>query len=135
MPSARCERPDAGDPVAALTFDRPDLGAGAPRQHRARIAKDGVRDRQVEIGRRHCTAAGLAEAPRGRGVGLGDGLDDVKKVTGSVSIPLDERGSNRRNNCASCSLSSSAGGNRRVIFDVVRGRRDIGANGLGAGDQ
>ena len=37
-----------------------------------------------------------------------------KKVTGSVSIPLVERGSSRRNSCASCSLSSRAGGNRRV---------------------
>ena len=37
-----------------------------------------------------------------------------KKVTGSVSIPLVERGNNRRNNCASCSLSSRVGGNRRV---------------------
>ena len=38
-----------------------------------------------------------------------------KKVTGSVSIPSVERGNNRRNNCASCSLSSRAGGNRRVL--------------------
>ena len=37
-----------------------------------------------------------------------------KKVTGSVSIPFDERGSNSRNSRASCSLSSSAGGSRRV---------------------
>ena len=37
-----------------------------------------------------------------------------KKVTGSVSIPSDERGSSRRNSRASWSLSSSAGGSRRV---------------------
>src|SRR5882757_7359138 len=36
-----------------------------------------------------------------------------KKVTGSVSIPSDERGSSRRNSCASCSLSSRARGSRR----------------------
>src|SRR4051812_675116 len=36
-----------------------------------------------------------------------------KKVTGSVSIPSDERGSSRRNSLASCSLSSRAGGSRR----------------------
>src|SRR5476649_446072 len=38
-----------------------------------------------------------------------------KKVTGSVSIPSDERGSNRRNSRASWSLSSKAGGSRRVF--------------------
>src|SRR5882757_4975299 len=37
-----------------------------------------------------------------------------KKVTGSVSIPSDERGSSRRNSCASCSLSSRTGGRRRL---------------------
>src|SRR5258705_9871676 len=37
-----------------------------------------------------------------------------KKVTGSVSIPSDERGSNNRNSRASCSLSSRATGSRRV---------------------
>src|ERR1700761_1021762 len=37
-----------------------------------------------------------------------------KNVIGSVSMPFDERGSSRRNNPASCSLSSSAGGSRRV---------------------
>src|ERR1700712_3962954 len=36
-----------------------------------------------------------------------------KKVTGSVSIPSDERGSSRRNSRASCSWSSRAGGSRR----------------------
>src|SRR6195952_827631 len=36
-----------------------------------------------------------------------------KKVTGSVSIPSEERGSSRRNSRASCSLSSKAGGSRR----------------------
>src|ERR1700731_1110209 len=39
----------------------------------------------------------------------------LKKVRGSVSIPFDERGSSRRNSPASCSLSSSAGGSRRVL--------------------
>jgi hypothetical protein len=38
-----------------------------------------------------------------------------KKVTGSVSIPSVERGNNSRNSRASCSLSSSADGSRRVI--------------------
>src|SRR6202051_2009780 len=38
-----------------------------------------------------------------------------KKVRGSVSIPFDERGSSKRNSPASCSLSSSAGGSRRVL--------------------
>src|ERR1700730_9330832 len=36
-----------------------------------------------------------------------------KKVTGSVSIPFDERGSKRRNSSASCKRSSRAGGSRR----------------------
>src|SRR3984957_16170476 len=39
----------------------------------------------------------------------------LKKVRGSVSIPFDERGSSKRNSPASCSLSSSAGGSRRVV--------------------
>src|SRR5580692_5756508 len=38
-----------------------------------------------------------------------------KKVIGSVSIPFDERGSSKRNSPASCSLSSRAGGSRRVL--------------------
>ncbi len=38
-----------------------------------------------------------------------------KKVRGSVSIPFEERGSRRRNRPASCNLSSSAGGSRRVL--------------------
>ena len=36
-----------------------------------------------------------------------------KKVTGSVSIPFDERGNKRRNSSASCNLSRTAGGSRR----------------------
>src|SRR5215468_4122385 len=36
-----------------------------------------------------------------------------KKVTGSVSIPLEERGSRRRNSSASCSRSSRGAGSRR----------------------
>src|ERR1700730_13874568 len=45
-----------------------------------------------------------------------------KKVMGSVSIPFDERGISRRNGCASCSLSRSAGGSRRlssISFDAA----------------
>src|SRR5258708_40082344 len=45
-----------------------------------------------------------------------------KKVMGSVSIPFDERGSNRRNSRASCSLSRSVGGSRRlssISFDAA----------------
>src|ERR1700760_2648419 len=38
-----------------------------------------------------------------------------KKVTGSVSIPLAERGSSRRNSSASCRLSSRAAGSRRSL--------------------
>ena len=38
-----------------------------------------------------------------------------KKVTGSVSIPSDDRGNSNRNSRASCSLSSKAGGSRRVV--------------------
>jgi CRISPR/Cas system CSM-associated protein Csm4 (group 5 of RAMP superfamily) len=37
-----------------------------------------------------------------------------KKVTGSVSIPSDERGSNKRNSRASWSLSSRSGVSRRA---------------------
>src|SRR5476651_1068556 len=38
-----------------------------------------------------------------------------KKVRGSVSIPFEERGSSRRNSPASWSLSSKAGGSRRLL--------------------
>ena len=80
VPAARGEGPDAGDLVAALAFDRPDLGAGAPRQDGAGVlAKQRLRHRRVEIGRRHRAAAGLAHAPRGRSVGLGDGLDHMEE--------------------------------------------------------
>ncbi len=127
VPAAGREGPDAGDPVAALAFDRLDLGAGTPGQHRARIvAEDRVRHRQIEIGRRHRAAAGLAQAPGGRGVGLAMVSMTWKKVTGSVSIPFDERGSSRRNSPASCSLSSSAGGSRRVLSISSEARRDGG---------
>src|ERR1700720_3236004 len=75
-PPAPSPPPPSGYLVAAVAFDRPDLGAGAPGKHRARIvAEDRMRHRQVEIGRRHRAAAGLAEAPGGRGVGARDGLD------------------------------------------------------------
>src|SRR5438132_4792219 len=38
-----------------------------------------------------------------------------KKVTGSVSIPFEERGSRRRNSSASCNRSSKAAGSRRLL--------------------
>ena len=55
-----------------------------------------------------------------------------KKVTGSVSIPFDERGSSRRNSRASCSLSSSAGGSRRVLSISFDAAATAGAHRLGA---
>ncbi len=88
VPAAGGEGPDAGHPVAALAFDRPDLGAGTPGQHRARIAEDRARHRQVEIGRRHRAAAGLAQAPGGRRIGPGDGLDDVEEGDGIGFDPV-----------------------------------------------
>ncbi len=88
VPAAGCKRPHAGDPVAALAFDRADLGTGPPRQHRARIAEDRLRHRQVEIGRRHRATAGLAEAPGGGGIGFGDGFDDVEKRYGIGFDPV-----------------------------------------------
>ena len=57
-----------------------------------------------------------------------------KNVTGSVSIPLVERGSSSRNSCASCSLSSSAGGSRREVSISLGSCRDVGTHGLGPGD-
>ena len=81
--------PHAGNPVAAVAFDRPDLRTRTPGQHRARIvAEDRVRHRQIEIGRRHRAAAGLAQAPRGRGVGAGDGLDDMEEGDGIGLDPV-----------------------------------------------
>ena len=38
-----------------------------------------------------------------------------KKVTGSVSIPFEERGSRRRNSSAACNWSSKAAGSRRLL--------------------
>ncbi len=134
MPAAGCKGPHAGHPASRLRIRPRGPWGQAPRQNRARIAEDRLRHRQVQIGRRHCAAAGLAEAPGGGRIGFGDGFNDVEKVTGSVSIPLVERGSNSRNNCASCSLSSSAGGSRREGLDVGGSCCDIGTYGLSPGD-
>lgn len=85
----RGEGPHARDLVAALAFDRPDLGAGAPGEHRARIvAENCMRHREVEIGRRHGAAARLAQAPRVRAIGAGDGLDDVEEGEGIGLDPV-----------------------------------------------
>src|SRR5882672_6338736 len=49
-----------------------------------------------------------------------------KKVTGSVSIPLEERGSRRRNNSASCRASSRAAGRRRSLSISLAAAATIG---------
>ncbi len=83
------ERPYPGHPITTVAFDRLDLGAGAPGQHRARIvAEDRARHRQVEIGRRHRAAAGLAETPGGRAVGARDGLDHMEEGDGVGLDPV-----------------------------------------------
>ena len=135
VPAARGEGPHAGDPVAALAFDRPHPWARAPGQHGARIvAEDLLRHRQVEIGRRHGAAAGLAEAPGGRGVGAGDGLDHMEEGDG---IGLDAVGRARQQQAEQPRLVQLVEQRRRqpaLVLDLVRRRRDGGPHRLGAGD-
>src|SRR5262249_39075717 len=83
VPASRGESPHAGYHVAALALDRPGLGAGAPGQDGPRIvAEDRPGHWQIEIGRRHGAAAGLAQAPRRAGVTARDGLDDMEEGDG-----------------------------------------------------
>ena len=127
VPAARGEGPHAGDPVAALAFDRADPGPGPPGQHGARIvAEDRLRHRQVEIGRRHGAAAGLAQAPGGRGIGLGDGFDDMEEGDG---IGLDPVRRARQQQAEQPRLVQLVEQRRRQparVLDLVRRRRDIG---------
>ena len=110
MPAAGSKGPHAGNPIAAFAFDGANPGAGPPGQHRARIAEDRLRYRQVEIGCRHRAAAGLAEAPGRGGVGLGDGFDDVEEGDG---IGFDPVGRARQQQAEQL----------RVVQPVEQGRR------------
>ncbi len=89
MPATRGKGPDARDPVAALAFDRPDFRTGTPGQHRAGVVtEDRMRHRQIEIGCRHRAAAGLAQAPRRRCIGLRDGLGHMEEGDGIGLDPV-----------------------------------------------
>ena len=110
VPAAGGKGPHAGNPIAAFAFDRTNPGAGTPGQHRARIAEDRPRYREVEIGRRHGAAAGLAEAPGRRGIGFGDGFNDVEEGDG---IGFDPVGRTRQQQTEQL----------RVVQPVEQGRR------------
>ena len=135
MSAAGGKGPHAGDPVATLAFDRLDLWTGTPGEHRARVvAEDRLGHRQVEIGRRHGTAAGLAEAPGGRGVVLGDGFDHMEEGDG---IGLDAVGRARQQQPEQPRLMQLVEQGRRQpagLLDLVRGSCDRRADGLGAQD-
>ena len=134
VPTTGGKGPHARDPVAALAFDRADLGPGTPGQYRARIPEDRARHRQIEIGRRHRTAAGLAEAPgRGR-IGLGDGFNDMEEGDG---IGFDPVGRARQQQTKQLRVVQPVEQRRRQparTLNVVSGCRHIGTNSLGTGD-
>ena len=134
VPAARGKGPHAGHPVAAVAFDGANPGARAPGQHRARIAEDRLRHRQVEIGRRHRAAAGLAEAPGGGSIGLGDGFDDVEKSDRIGFDPVGRAGQQQAEQL--CVVQPVEQRRRQPArgLDVVGSGRDVGANGLGPGD-
>jgi hypothetical protein len=134
VPAAGCKRPDAGHPVAALAFDRANLGAGSPGQHRPRIAEDRLRDRQVEIGRRHRAAAGLAQAPGGRSIGLRDGFDDMEKRHRIGLDPVGRAWQQQTEQLRIMQLVEEGGRQPARRFDLVGSGRDIGADGFGPCD-
>jgi hypothetical protein len=128
------KRPDASDAVAALAFDRLDLGTGSPGQHRAGIAEDRLRYRQVKISRRHRAAAGLAQAPCRGGIGLGDGFDDMEEGDG---IGLDPAGGAWKQQPEKLRLVQPVQERRRQParrLDGVGSGRDVRTHGFGTGD-
>ena len=135
MPAARGEGPHAGDPIAALAFDGAHPRPRPPGQHGARIvAEDLLRHRHGEIGRRHRAAAGLAQAPGGRGVGLGDGLDDMEEGDG---IGLDAVGGTRHQQAEQPRLVQLVQKGRRqaaLFLDLVGRRLDDRPQRFGARD-
>ena len=134
MPATGCKGPHAGHPVAAFAFDRANPGAGPPRQHRARIAEDRLRHRQVEIGRRHRATAGLAEAPGGGSIGLGDGFDDVEKSDGIGFDPVGRARQQQTKQLRVVQLVEQRGRQPARALDVVGSCRNIRTYGLGPGD-
>ena len=129
------EGPHARHPVTALAFDRPDFGAGTPGQHRARIvAEDRVRDRQVEIGRRHGAATGLAEAPGGRAVGTRNGLDDVEEGEGIGLDPVRRAWQQQAEQPRLVQFVEQRRGQPARALDFPGGGRDRGADRLGTQD-
>ena len=73
--AAAGKAPTRGHAVAALDDPR-CARPRTPGEDAARPAEDLARRLGIEIGRGHRAACGLVEAPSGRGVGLGDLLDD-----------------------------------------------------------
>lgn len=134
MAAAGGKGPDAGHPVAALAFDRTNPGAWPPRQHRARIAKNRLRHRQVEIGRRHRTSAGLAEAPGGGGIRLGDGLDDVEKGEGVGFDPVGRARQQQAKQLRVVQSVEKGGGQPPRGLDLAGSACNARENGLGPGD-
>ena len=122
MPPAGGKGPHAGHPEAALAFDRANLGAGAPRQHRARIAEDRLRHRQVEIGRRHRAAAGLAEAPGGGSISFGDGFDDMEEGYGIGFDPVGRAGQQQPEQLRVVQLVEQRGRQPARGLDIARKR-------------
>jgi hypothetical protein len=127
-------RPNTGHAVAAFAFEGANPWTRAPGEHRSRVAEDLLRYREVEIGRRHRAAAGLAEAPGCRGIGLGDGFDDVEE---GDRIGFDSVGRAGEQQAEQLRVVQPVEQGRRQparTFDVVGSRRDVGAEGLGPGD-
>ena len=136
VPAARGEGPHAGHLVAALAFDGLDLRAGTPGQHGARIvAEDRLRHRQIEIGRRHGAAAGLAQAPGGRGVGARDGLDDVEEGDRDRSRSRSTSAASAGGTAAPrAACRAGAGGSRRLSSISSDAAATTGRTRLGARD-
>lgn len=132
--SAGGKRPDPGDAVAAFALDRLDLRAGTPGEHRAWVGKHLLRNRQVEIGGRHRTAAGLAQAPRRRGIALRNGLNDMEEGDG---IGLDPVGRPRQQQAEQPRLMQpveQVGWQAARHLDIVGGGCNRVPDRLGASD-
>ena len=133
--AARGEGPHAGDAIAAFAFDGAHPGARPPGQHRTWIvAEDLLRHRHGEIGCRHRAAAGLAQAPGGRGVCLGDGLDDMEE---GDRIGLDAVGRARHQQAEQprlVQLVQKGVWQAALFLDLVRGGLDDRPQRFGAGN-